>query len=120
MLQAAGDSGEASNFSKWSFSYTEALQLIKQGENEIAANISCIEDGESNLKSFPDGSAPGDTTALGTPLNEWHTVNVTGVTGAPPVAVTSSEDSGDTESGSDDESDGSDGSNGDDELDGWK
>ena len=107
-VTAAGDSGEANDFSKWIFSYTQAYQLIKQGGNELTAKISCIEEGESNLNSSPDGSAPGDTTAIGTPVSEWHTVNVTGITGAPPVAVTTSEDSGDTETESEDGSDGSD------------
>ena len=61
---AIGSNGEA-DFSKWTFTYTSEYQLIKEGENELTAKISCFD---------VDGNSP----AAG-PTNEWHTVNVTGV-----------------------------------------
>jgi hypothetical protein len=43
-VTAAGDSGEALDFSKWTFTYTQDYQLIKEGENELTAKISCFDD----------------------------------------------------------------------------
>ena len=56
-------SGDAEDFSKWTFTYTDQYQLIKEGANELTAKISCF----------------GVNPPTGTPLSEWHTVNVTGV-----------------------------------------
>jgi hypothetical protein len=70
-VTAAGDSGEEEDFSKWIFTYTQEYQFIKQGENELTAKISCHDNGVST-----------GTTPPGSPLSEWHTVNVTGVAGA--------------------------------------
>ena len=87
-VTAAGNSGEANDYSEWTFTYTQDYQLIKQGENELTAKISCV--GESNLNPLSTGNtAPPDSS-----LSEWHTVNVTGVAGAPSVSVPSSESSG--------------------------
>ena len=60
-ITTAGDSGI--DFSRWSFTYTQDYQLIKEGENELTTKISCYATGNP------------------TPLYEWHTVNVTGVAG---------------------------------------
>ena len=81
-VTAAGDSGEALDFSKWTFTYTQDYQLIKEGENELTAKISCFDDGALDLNSFPTGTAASDS-----PLSEWHTINVTGSLGAPPVSL---------------------------------
>ena len=63
---AAGPSGGDNDFSQWTFVYTDDYQLITEGANELTAKISCY-----------DGNNP-------TPLSEWHSINVTGVTtGAP-------------------------------------
>ena len=63
---ASGDSGKENDFSKWSFTYTQDYQLIKEGSNELTAKISC----------YPAGNPA--------PISEWYTVNVTGVaTGVP-------------------------------------
>jgi hypothetical protein len=72
-VTAAGDSGEALDFSKWTFTYTQDYQLIKEGENELTAKISCFDDGALDLNPFPTGTAASDS-----PLSEWHTINVTG------------------------------------------
>ena len=66
---ALGDSGKENDFSKWSFTYTQDYQLIKEGSNELTAKISC----------YPAGNP--------TPLSEWHTVNVTGVAIGVPAAT---------------------------------
>jgi hypothetical protein len=87
-VTAAGDSGEDEDFSKWTFSYTQEYQLITQGENELTAKISCVNDGESDLNPFPAGIGAGSTPPT-SPLSEWHTVNVTGVTGAAAVPLPS-------------------------------
>ena len=87
-VTAAGDSGEDEDFSKWTFSYTREYQLITQGENELTAKISCVNDGESGLDPFPAGIGAGSTPPI-SPLSEWHTVNVTGVTGAAAVPLPS-------------------------------
>jgi hypothetical protein len=60
--------------------------LIKQGENELTAKITCSGDGDFDLNPFPTTGA--QTTSSSSPLSEWHTVNVTAVQGA--VAVPSS------------------------------
>ena len=107
-VTAAGNSGEANDYSEWTFAYTQDYQLIKQGQNELTAKISCV--GESNLNPL----STGNTAAPDSSLSEWHTVNVTGVAGAPSVSVPSSESSGssgDGDSGS--SGDGDSGSSGD-------
>ena len=78
---AAGDSGEEEDFSKWTFTYTQEYQLITQGENELTAKITCVNNGESGLNPFPAGIG-SESAPPSSPLSEWHTVNVTGVTGA--------------------------------------
>jgi hypothetical protein len=81
-VAAAGDSGEALDFSKWTFTYTQDYQLIKEGENELTAKISCFDEGALDLNPFPTGTVASDS-----PLSEWHTINVTGSLGAPPVSL---------------------------------
>ena len=54
----AGDN----DFSKWTFTYTQDYQSIKEGANELTAKISCFNDDNP------------------TPVSKWHSVNVTGVT----------------------------------------
>ena len=78
-VTAAGDSEKDNNFSKWTFKFTQDYQLIKQGENELTAKITCSGDGEFGLNPFP---ASAQTTSSSSPLSEWHTVNVTAVQGA--------------------------------------
>src|SRR5919106_3746161 len=138
-VTAAGDSGEALDFSKWTFTYTQDYQLIKEGENELTAKISCFDDGALDLDPFPTSTAASDS-----PLSEWHTINVTASLGAPTVplplpmptvgdteALTEEEEEGDDdesneegneESDGDDDSDndgsGSDGDDSSDEEDG--
>jgi hypothetical protein len=81
-VAAAGDSGEVLDFSKWAFTYSQDYQLIKEGENELTAKISCFDNGALDLNPFPTGTAASDS-----PLSEWHTINVTGSLGAPPVSL---------------------------------
>jgi hypothetical protein len=81
-VTATGDSGEALDFSKWTFTYTQDYQLLKEGENELTAKISCFDDGALDLNPFPTGTAASDS-----PLSEWHTINVTGSLGVPPVSL---------------------------------
>ena len=81
-VTAAGDSGEALDFSKWTFTYTQDYQLIKEGENELTAKISCFDDGALDLNPFPTGTAASNSL-----LSEWHTINVTASLGAPPVSL---------------------------------
>jgi hypothetical protein len=84
-VTAAGDSEEDNDFSQWTFTYTQDYQLIKLGENELTAKISCSDNGEFDLNPFP--AAGAQTTSSSSPLSEWHTVNVTGVVGAPSVPL---------------------------------
>jgi hypothetical protein len=81
-VTAAGDSGEEEDFSKWIFVYTQDYQLIKDGENELTAKISCVDDQTVDLNPFPASSPPSNS-----PLSEWHTINVTGAVGAPSVSL---------------------------------
>lgn len=86
-VTAAGESGEESDFSKWTFIYSQDYQLIKQGENELTAKISCYDGG---LRPFPtDAGSGAETTSSSSPLSEWHTVNVTAITGATPAPLPS-------------------------------
>ena len=86
-VTAAGDSEEDNDFSKWTFKYTQDYQLIKQGENELTAKISCSDNGDFDLNPFPTTGA--QTTSSSSPLSEWHTVNVTAVQGAAAVPSSS-------------------------------
>jgi hypothetical protein len=81
-VTAAGNSTEGDDFSKWTFTYSQLYQTIKQGANELTAKISCF---ASNNPS---------------PLSEWHTVNITGVVPGQPITspndvVTSTDGGGD-------------------------
>ena len=66
-VTATGNSTEGDDFSKWTFTYSQLYQTIKQGANELTAKISCF--------------ASNDPT----PLSEWHTVNITGVVPRQPI-----------------------------------
>jgi hypothetical protein len=69
-VTATGNSTGGDDLSKWTFTYSQLYQTIKQGRNEVTAKISCH-----------DASNP-------TPLSEWHTVNITGVVPGQPIAST--------------------------------
>jgi hypothetical protein len=89
-VSAAGDSKKVNDFSKWSFTYTPEYQLIKPGENELTAKITCLNESNPNADAFhlmSTSAAPLDSSSL---LSKWHTVNVTGVSGAPFVSPASS------------------------------
>ncbi len=106
-VTAAGESGDDEDFSTWTFTYAQDYQLIGQGPNELTAKISCPPGGELDLNPFPSGPGAESSTA-GTLLNEWHTVNVTGVAGAPPASVSGAAEG--TEGG--DSANGANGANG--------
>jgi hypothetical protein len=116
-VTAAGDSEEDNDFSKWTFKYTQDYQLIKQGENELTAKITCSGDGDFDLNPFPTTGA--QTTSSSSPLSEWHTVNVTAVHGAAAVPSSSPspsdteeiDETGNEEEGSEGESSDDGGSN---------
>lgn len=112
-VTAEGGGGDEGDFSTWTFTYTEDYQLITPGQNELTAKISCPPDGELDFNSLPSGTGAASTTSAG-PLNEWHTVNVTGVEGAPPATLSSSAGIADGADGADGESelDGADGEDG--------
>jgi hypothetical protein len=75
--------GGDDDFSRWTFTYSEDYQLIKEGVNELTAKISC----------FGDGS---------TPVSEWHSINVTGGA-AGSDTVSNTEDQTETDGGEQDE-----------------
>jgi hypothetical protein len=124
-LTAAAASGE--DFSKWTFTITQDYQLIKLGENELTAKISCSDNGDFDLNPFPTTGA--QATSSSSPLSEWHTVNMTGVTGAPsdplPLPLQGNtdgseednEENNNDESNDDDDSNNDDGSNNNDDND---
>jgi hypothetical protein len=64
-VTASGSNGVDDDYSHWSYTYTDDYQLIKEGANELTAKISCFDGNNS------------------TPMSEWHSINVTGVTGPP-------------------------------------
>ena len=112
-VTAAGPNGEENDFSKWTFTYAQDYLLIKPGENELTAKISCYDDGEFDLNPFPagagaDAGADADTTSSSLPLSEWHTVNVTAVQGAavpsPSPSPNSTEEASDVDEESKEES----------------
>jgi hypothetical protein len=76
---AEGPNGE-DDFSEWSFEYTEDYQLIKSGDNELTARISCF-----------DNSIQ--------PLSEWHSINVTGIGDGGDLGAVSTESLEDEPSG---------------------
>ena len=113
-VTAAGDSEEDNDFSKWTFKYTQDYQLIKQGENELTAKISCSDNGDFDLNPFPTTGA--QTTSSSSPLSEWHTVNVTAVHGAAavPSSSPSLSDTEEIDETGNDEEEGSEGESSDD------
>jgi hypothetical protein len=114
-VTAAGPSKEDNDFSLWTFTYTQDYQLINEGANELTAKISCYDSGDLDLNPFPAASA--QTTSSSPSLSEWHTVNVTGVTGAPsaplplPLAGNTEEVEDNDESNNDENDDDSDDNN---------
>jgi hypothetical protein len=88
-VSAAGDSGKKDDFSKWSFTYTPKYQLIKQGDNELTAKITCLKERNPNADALHLMSASAASLNSSPPLSKWHTVNVTGVVGAPSVSLAS-------------------------------
>ena len=70
-VTAAGDSGQEDDFSKWTFTYTQDYERIKEGENELTAKITCL------VREVVDGVV--DMNSNGTSMSKWYTVNVTGV-----------------------------------------
>jgi hypothetical protein len=81
-VTAAGDSKKNNDFSKWSFTYTPEYQLIKQGENELTAKITCSDERNPNTDALLLMSTSSAPPTSSSPLSKWHTVNVTGVVGA--------------------------------------
>jgi hypothetical protein len=79
-VTAVGSSGHNNDFSNWTFTYTQNYQLIKPGENELTAKITCLDGGNSG-DPFPTGNPVASNASL----SEWHTINVTGTAGASPV-----------------------------------
>jgi hypothetical protein len=71
---AVEDSKEDDDFSKWTFTYTQDYQLIKEGENELTAKITCL------VREIVNGVV--DMSSNGTSMSKWDTVNVTGVSSA--------------------------------------
>jgi hypothetical protein len=88
-VTAAGDSKKDNDFSKWSFAYTLKYQLIKQGENELTAKITCLDERDPNTAALLLMSTSAAPSTSSPPLSKWHTVNVTGVAGAPSVSLPS-------------------------------
>ena len=85
-VSAAGESKKVNDFSKWIFTYTPEYQLIKLGENELTAKITCLNERNPNADAFHLMSASAAPLNSSPPLSKWHTVNVTGVAGAPTVS----------------------------------
>jgi hypothetical protein len=114
-VTASGPSEEDNDFSQWTFTYTQDYQLIKLGANELTAKISCYDNGDLDLNPFP--AAGAQTTSSSSPLSEWHTVNVTGVAGAPsaPLPLPLAGNTGDTEEDDGESDDDENSNNNDDE-----
>jgi len=85
MLQRQEIVNKTMTFLNGTFTYSQDYQLIKLGANELTAKITCSDDGDFDLNPFP--AAGAQTTSSSSPLSEWHTVNVTGVAGAPSAPV---------------------------------
>jgi hypothetical protein len=99
-VTAAGDSREEDDFSKWTFTYTQDYQLIKEGENELTAKITCL------VREVVDGVV--DMNSNGTSMSKWYTVNVTGVMGGQTVISPTEEEqpAADAGEGEEDEEEG--------------
>ena len=75
-VTADGLNEEENDFTQGTFTNTQDYQLIKLGENELTAKISCSNNGDFDLDPFP--AAGAQTTSSSSPLSDGHTVNVTG------------------------------------------
>ncbi|CAN5365335.1 hypothetical protein BH18THE2_BH18THE2_29220 [soil metagenome] len=116
MLQRQEIVNKTMTFLNGTFTYSQDYQLIKLGANELTAKITCSDDGDFDLNPFP--AAGAQTTSSSSPLSEWHTVNVTGVAGAPsaplplPLAGNTEGTEEDDRENNDDESNDNDDDNG--------
>ena len=58
----ATGSGRASDYSTWTFIYTDKYYLIQEGLNELTAKLSCIDNNNNAAK-----------------VTKWYSVNIVGV-----------------------------------------
>jgi hypothetical protein len=70
--------GGKSDYSNWTFTYTEKYRLITEGKNELTAKLTCNgNDLENN----------NGTSNIASEKSKWYSINVTGITVQAPVKI---------------------------------
>jgi hypothetical protein len=75
---AAGPGGQ-SDYSNWTFTYTEKYKLITEGKNELTAKLTCNENDLINSNG---------TSNIANEKSKWYSINITGVTDQAPIEQT--------------------------------
>ena len=70
--------GGKSDYSNWTFSYTEKYRLITEGKNELTAKLAC---------SGNDSVNNNGTSNIANEKSKWYSINVTGIAVQAPVKI---------------------------------
>ena len=74
---ATGLGGE-SDYSNWTFTYTEKYRLITEGKNELTAKLTCNGNDLANNNG---------TSNIASEKSKWYSINVTGIAVQAPVKI---------------------------------
>ena len=70
--------GGKSDYSNWTFTYTEKYKLITEGKNELTAKLTCNGDDLANNNG---------TSNIANEKSKWYSINVTGIAVQAPVKI---------------------------------
>ena len=70
--------GGKSDYSNWTFSYTEKYRLITEGKNELTAKLTC--NGNDSVNN-------NGTSNIANEKSKWYSINVTGIAVQAPVKI---------------------------------
>jgi hypothetical protein len=74
----ATGSGGKSDYSNWTFAYTEKYRLITEGKNELTAKLTCNGNDLANNNG---------TSNIASEKSKWYSINVTGIAVQAPVKI---------------------------------
>ena len=75
---ATGPGGQ-SDYSNWTFTYTEKYNLITEGKNELTAKLTC--NGNDLINS-------NGTSNIANEKSKWYSINITGIAVQAPIQKT--------------------------------
>jgi hypothetical protein len=80
--------GGKSDYSNWTFSYTEKYRLITEGKNELTAKLTCYGNDLANNNG---------TSNIANEKSKWYSINVTGIAVQAPVKINQSQNQSQTQ-----------------------